>query len=59
VSVLNNAPNAAGGIAFVRYLFSSAGVDFMAKHGLQLQPIAVTGTKSDVPSALGVLFGVK
>jgi molybdate transport system substrate-binding protein len=59
VSVLNNAPNQAGGIAFVQYLFSPAGVDFMAKHGLQLQPITVTGTKSDVPSALNVLFGVK
>jgi molybdate/tungstate transport system substrate-binding protein len=59
VSVLNNAPNSAGGIAFVRYLFSNAGVAFMKKHGLQLQPITVTGTKSDVPSALDAPLGVK
>jgi molybdate/tungstate transport system substrate-binding protein len=60
VSVLNNAPNTAGGVAFVRYLFSPAGVDFMKKHGLKLQPVTVTGTKADVPSALdGPLLGVK
>ena len=59
VSVLNNAPNAAGGIAFVRYLFSNPGITLMKKHGLQLQPITVTGTKADVPSALDAPLGVK
>jgi molybdate/tungstate transport system substrate-binding protein len=59
VSVLNNAPNQAGGIAFVQYLFSPAGVDFMKKHGLQLQAIKVTGTTADVPSALDAPLGVK
>ncbi len=59
VSVLNNAPNMAGGIAFVRYLFSPAGVAFMKKHGLQLQPVKVTGTTADVPSALDAPLGVK
>lgn len=59
VSVLNNAPNSAGGIAFVRYLFSTTGLDAMKKHGLQLQPISVTGAKTQVPSALDAPLGVK
>jgi molybdate/tungstate transport system substrate-binding protein len=59
VSVLNNAPNMAGGIGFVRYLFSDAGLAAMRKHGLQLQPIKVTGTSSDVPPQLDSALGVK
>jgi len=59
VSVLNNAPNSAGGIGFVRYLFSPPGLTFMKKHGLALLPIVVTGTKTDVPSALDSALGVK
>ena len=59
VTVLNNAPNSAGGIAFVRYLFSTPGIDAMKKHGLQLQPISVTGTTTQVPSALDAPLGVK
>ncbi|HEY3608597.1 MAG TPA: substrate-binding domain-containing protein, partial [Pseudonocardiaceae bacterium] len=59
VSVLNNAPNTAGGVAFVRYLFSAAGIATMKKHGLELQPVTVTGTKADVPSALDAPLGVK
>ena len=59
VTVLNNAPNKAGGIAFVEYLFAKPGLAFMKKHGLQLQAIKVTGTQSDVPSALDTPLGVK
>ncbi len=59
VTVLNNAPNSAGGIAFVRYLFANSGIALMQKHGLRLQPITVTGTKADVPSALDAPLGVK
>lgn len=59
VSVLNNAPNSAGGIAFVRYLFSDAGTGYLRKHGLQLQPITVTGDKTAVPSALDTALGLK
>ncbi|HEX4704882.1 MAG TPA: substrate-binding domain-containing protein [Pseudonocardiaceae bacterium] len=59
VTVLNNAPNAAGGIAFVRYLFSDPGLNYMRKHGLLLQPVTVTGVKTDVPSALDSALGIK
>lgn len=59
VSVLNNAPNAAGGDAFVRYLFSDEGVALLKKHGLRLQPITVTGDKTAVPADLDTALGVK
>jgi molybdate/tungstate transport system substrate-binding protein len=59
VSVLNNAPNAAGGQAFVEYLFSSEGVALMKKHGLQLQPVTITGDKTSVPADLDKPLGVK
>jgi molybdate/tungstate transport system substrate-binding protein len=59
VSVLNNAPNSAGGIAFVRYLFSDAGLADLRKHGLRLQPVTVTGDRTAVPAALDTALGVK
>jgi molybdate/tungstate transport system substrate-binding protein len=59
VSVLNNAPNASGGIAFVRYLFSDAGLAYLRKHGLQLQKITVTGDKTAVPTQLDTALGLK
>jgi molybdate/tungstate transport system substrate-binding protein len=59
VTVLNNAPNSAGADAFVRYLFSPAGVTLLKKHGLQLQPITVTGDKTAVPADLDTALGVK
>jgi molybdate/tungstate transport system substrate-binding protein len=59
VTVLNNAPNSAGADAFVQYLFSPAGVALMKKHGLQLQPVTVTGDKTAVPADLDTALGVK
>jgi molybdate/tungstate transport system substrate-binding protein len=59
VSVLDNAPNASGGDAFVEYLFSDAGTALLKKHGLALQPITVTGDKTAVPSDLDAALGVK
>lgn len=59
VSVLNNAPNSAGAIAFVRYLFSDAGLAYLRKHGLQLQPVTVIGDKATVPAQLDSALGVK
>jgi molybdate/tungstate transport system substrate-binding protein len=56
-TVLNNAPNAAGGAAFLQYLFSPAGLDMMKQHGLQLQPITVTGDKTKVPASLQSALG--
>ena len=52
VSVLSKAPDADAGIAFVQYLFSDAGKALMTKHGLQLQPIKVTGDAGSVPAQL-------
>lgn len=52
VTVLNKAPEANAGIAFVQYLFSDAGKALMTKHGLQLQPITVTGDTGSVPAQL-------
>ncbi|MEY9887760.1 molybdate/tungstate transport system substrate-binding protein [Catenulispora sp. MAP12-49] len=52
VSVLNKAPDADSGIAFVQYLLSDAGKAFMTKHGLQLQPVKVTGDAGSVPAQL-------
>lgn len=58
VSVLNKAPNQAAAVSFVNYLLGSDGLALLKKHGLQVQPITVTGTKSDVPAGLqGVLGG--
>lgn len=59
VSVLNNAPNAAGGQGFVEYLFSPDGVALLEKHGLRLQPITVTGDKTSVPSDLDKALAIK
>ncbi len=56
VSVLNKAPDNTAGIAFVQYLFSDAGKAFMTKHGLQLQPIKVTGAAGSVPAQLQTLL---
>jgi len=56
--VLNKAPNQAAAVSFVNYLLGSDGLALLKKHGLQVQPITVTGTKSDVPAGLqGVLGG--
>lgn len=52
VTVLNRAPNAAGGIAFVEYLLGDAGKALLRKHGLQLQTVTVSGDPSKVPAAL-------
>ncbi|MEY9935004.1 molybdate/tungstate transport system substrate-binding protein [Catenulispora sp. GP43] len=56
VSVLNKAPDADSGIAFVQYLLSDAGKALMTKHGLQLQPVKVTGDAGSVPAQLKTLL---
>jgi molybdate/tungstate transport system substrate-binding protein len=56
VTVLNKAPDANAGVAFVQYLLGDAGKALMTKHGLQLQPIKVTGTAGSVPAALQSLL---
>ena len=58
VTVLNKAPNEAAAVSFVNYLLGSDGIALLNKHGLRVQPITVTGTKTKVPAGLqGVLGG--
>lgn len=52
VSVLNNAADTDAGIAFVQYLLGDDGKALMTKHGLQLQPVKVTGDVTAVPPQL-------
>lgn len=59
VTVLNRAPNADGGIGFVRYLLGDAGLALLRKHGLMLQKITVTGSSAGVPAALDATLGIK
>lgn len=59
VTVLNNAPNTVGADAFVNYLLSAPGTNYLKKHGLQLQPIKVTGDQTAVPTQLATVLGVK
>jgi len=56
VSVLNKAPDANAGVAFVQFLLGDAGKALMTKHGLQLQPIKVAGTAGSVPAPLQSLL---
>lgn len=57
VTVLNRAPNEAGGDAFVKYLLGP-GKKLLRKHGLKLQPVAVTGDRNAVPAGLRGVLGV-
>ncbi|HEX3649726.1 MAG TPA: extracellular solute-binding protein [Pseudonocardiaceae bacterium] len=57
-AVLDNAPNQQGGEAFLRYLFSPQGTALMKQHGIQLQPITVTGDRTKVPSDLDTALNV-
>lgn len=50
VTVLHNAPNAAGADQFVAYLLGSDGQNLLKEHGLTLQKMTVSGDASAVPS---------
>jgi molybdate/tungstate transport system substrate-binding protein len=50
VTVLHDAPNAAGAGQFVAYLLGSDGQNLLKEHGLTLQKLAVSGDASAVPS---------
>jgi molybdate transport system substrate-binding protein len=56
VSVLNNAADTEAGIAFVQYLLGEEGKALMTKHGLQLQPVKLTGDAGSVPPQLKTLL---
>jgi len=58
VSVLRNAPNRAGAVAFVTYLLGPRGGAVLRQHGLTVvTPPAVAGDKAAVPSALKPVLG--
>ncbi len=58
VTVLNRAPNEPGAVSFVNYLLGSDGLALLRKHGLDVQPIKVTGSSAKEPAGLqGVLAG--
>lgn len=60
ISVLNNAPNKAGAIAFVEYLLGPDGRKLMQQHGLTLLATpTVTGDTNAVPQELDDTVGVK
>jgi molybdate/tungstate transport system substrate-binding protein len=52
VTVLNNAPNAAGAEAFVTFLLGPQGRQIMQQHGLDLVTPSVAGDKAKVPTVL-------
>ena len=49
VTVLHDAPNAAGADQFVAYLLGSDGQSLLKEHGLTLQKMAISGDASAVP----------
>lgn len=49
VTVLRDAPNAAGGDQFVAYLLGSEGQNLLKEHGLTLQKMTVAGDAGAVP----------
>jgi molybdate/tungstate transport system substrate-binding protein len=50
VTILHDAPNAAGADQFVAYLLGSDGQNLLKEHGLTLQKMSVSGDASAVPS---------
>lgn len=57
VTIPTNAPNPAGGIAFIKYLLSANGEALLKKHGLPPLTIRVSGDTGAVPAQLHSLFG--
>jgi molybdate/tungstate transport system substrate-binding protein len=52
VTVLNNAPHAAAGVSFVRFLLGPDGVALMHAHGLGVVAPKVSGDRARVPPAI-------
>ena len=60
VTILNNAPNAAGALAFVQFLLGPQGTAILKQDGFQLlQDGEVGGVKSAIPASIRPLFGTK
>lgn len=56
VSILNNAANRAGAVAFVRFLCSADGKTLLEKAGLRVVPLSLSGDGSAVPPELKSLI---
>jgi molybdate/tungstate transport system substrate-binding protein len=59
VTVLNRAPNPAGGAALVRYLLSTQRSDTLRKNGLTALKPKLSGSPSSVPAGLRSLVGAR
>lgn len=57
VTVLADAPNPGGGVAFVRYLLGAAGRRMLTAAGLQLTGPTLVGARADVPAGILALLG--
>src|SRR6516225_58349 len=56
VTILRDAPNAAGAVRFVRFLLGSEGRDLLKEHGLELLKPDLTGDAHAVPTAVKSLI---
>jgi molybdate transport system substrate-binding protein len=56
ITILNNAPNAAGALAFVRYLLGPQGTAVLKQDGFQLVKGQIGGNKKAVPVPLKALL---
>jgi molybdate/tungstate transport system substrate-binding protein len=57
VTILNGAPNAEGAARFVVFMLGADGQDLMRAHGMELRPLALTGSTSVVPAPVAALLG--
>ncbi|MGH7920183.1 MAG: substrate-binding domain-containing protein [Candidatus Dormibacteraceae bacterium] len=56
ITLLGNATNKKAGTDFIAYLLGANGVKQMKSVGLTILPYQVTGTRADVPQAVGALL---
>lgn len=60
ITILNNAPNAQGALAFAEFLLGPQGTAILKQNGFQLlKDDEIGGTKSAVPAPLKTLLGAK
>lgn len=59
IAVLNGAPDESAAVAFVSFLLGREGAKILAKSGLTLTKVSVTGSRSAVPKALRAALNVK
>ena len=59
LTVLTDAPNAAGAAKFVAFLMSAQGRDLLTAHGVDLVAPAITGDPQAIPAALKAAFASK